>query len=373
MPGQQRIFYRVNPGRGHCMGKENTMRLRPLLLAVLLVLLSLLVLPATAADSGAASNNVAIRQAHLAWTALDKEVEMNAAVTYCSTLYGVDTSAMSRLLAEFRKEEARIPDTGTGKEVDMLIADMRNTTTQFRDEAASVMVKGQGKWDVVESQILDVKDNNPYISQKKENYWAVRTTAQLAAFDTWVQEAQQRLDTLKAGGYDTTTAQRALDVFSSKRPDVKAAFATKTETAVRSVNLQTQPLSMDFIQKLEASQEQVPDSTRFQFFIDQGNRAVGLADQANSDLVPIILDIGSAETILAKTKTDLASAQRLLNTGNLATTKTPLRLVQKDMSDLAQSYRDIASTADLPKDLSAELNALALRLDNTADQMRDAL
>ena len=43
------------------------------------------------------------------------------------------------------------------------------------------------------------------------------------------------------------------------------------------------------------------------------------------------------------------------------------------MTDLAQIYRDISTSMDLGTDLTSELNALALRLDNTADQMRDAL
>lgn len=337
------------------------------------VLLSLLFLPAVAADDGSVSDTVTIRQAHLAWTALDKEYELSTAITYCNTLYGSDTTEMSRLQAEFRKQQTRIKDTATSTEVDALIEEMRNTTSQFREETFSVMTKGQGKWDVLESQILDAKNNNPYILQKKDQYWSIRTTAQLAAFDTWVREGQDRLDILKAQGFDTTTAQRSLDVFASKKPAVSAAFATKSETSIRSVNQQIQPLSQDFIQKLAEVQEQVPDTIRFQFFIDQGYRATALCDKANAELIPILLDIDDVEASVKKTKNDLTNAQRMLNTGSLENAKTPLRLVQKDLSDLAQMYRDIASTMDLGTELNTELNTLALRLDNTADQMRDAL
>lgn len=337
------------------------------------VLLSLLFLPAAAADEGSVSDTVAIRQAHLAWTALDQEYELSTAITYCNTLYGSDTTVMNQLLAEFRKQETRIKDTGTSTEVDALIEDMRNTTSQFREETFSVMTKGQGKWGVLESQILDAKNNNPYILQKMDQYWTIRTTAQLAAFDTWVREGQDRLDILKAQGFDTTTAQRSLDVFASKKPTVSAAFTAKSETSIRSANQLIQPLSQDFIRKLAEVQKQIPDTTRFQFFIDQGYRATGLCDAANADLLPILLDIDDAEVVVKKTKNDLSNAQRMLNTGSLEDTKTPLRLVQKDLTDLAQIYRDIASTMDLGKDLNSELNTLALRLDNTADQMRDAL
>jgi hypothetical protein len=340
---------------------------------VVLLILLLLPLPAAAADTGGFSDTVAIRQAHLAWTALDKEYEMATALTYCGTLYGSDISGMSRLLTRFREEESLIAEMATSGEIDTLIEDMRNTTAAFQEETASVMAKGQGKWDVLESQILDAKNNNPYILQKKEQYWAVRTKAQLAAFDTWVQEGQERLDILETEGYDTTTAQRALDIFASKRPTVQAAFASKSENSVKSANQLVQSLSQDFIQKLADVQDQVPDTVRLQFFIDQGYRAVRRCDTANADLLPYILDIGDAEPALAKTKTDLSTAQRMLGTGSLENTKTPLRLVQKDLTDLAQAYRDISSTMELPKDLTTELNALAIRLDNTASQMRDAL
>jgi len=362
MQGPQHTF----EGRG---------RQRPgaLIPVVVLVILAVLILPAVAAEDGAVPDTVAIRQAHLAWTALDKEYEMSTAVTYCGTLYGSDTSGMSRLLTEFKDQEARIPGTTTSGEIDALIEEMRNTTAQFGDETLAVMTKGQGKWENLEAQVLDAKDNNPYILGKKEKYWSVRTASQLAAFDTWTGEGQQRLDTLKAAGYDTTTAQRALDVFSAKRPEVKAALDKKSDLAVKTVNQQVQQLSQEFVQKLQDVQEQVPDSTRFQFFIDQGYRAVGYCDTANVALIPVILDLGDAETVLKKTKADLASAQRLLNSRSLEDVKTPLRLVQKDLSDLAQAYRDIATTTALPGDLTGELNTLALRLDNTADQMRDAL
>ncbi|AGB01583.1 hypothetical protein [Methanoregula formicica] len=362
MPGQQHVI-----GRG-CKTWRRT--LRPV---IAIIFLSLLFLPVTAADDGSSSDTVAIRQAHLAWTALDKEYDFSTAVMYCNTLYGSDTTEMSRLLAEFRKQETRIKDTATSTEVDALIEDMRNTTGRFREETFSVMTKGQGKWDVLESQILDAKNNNPYLLQKKDQYWTTRTKAQLAAFDTWVREGQERLDILKAQGYDTTTTQRSLDVFASKKPTVSAAFAAKSETSIRSANQLIQPLSQDFIQELAEVQEQVPDTIRFQFLIDQAYRATALCDKANAELLPILLDIDNTVALVKKTKSDLTNAQRMLNTGSLENTKTPLRLVQKDLSDLAQVYRDIASTMDLGTELNSELNTIALRLDNTADQMRDAL
>lgn len=338
-----------------------------------LVLAALLCLPAAASDNTTIQHTVEIRQAHLAWVALDEEVEMNAAVTYCSTLYGADTTELSRILSEFRTEEARIPSASTRTDLASLISGMRNTTALFRIELSTVMSAKQGNYDALGRQIAAAKLNNPYIQMQKDNYWTVRKANHLSDFDTWVSEGQQSLDTLKSRGYDTTTAQRALDVFSAKRPDVQAALASRSDTTIDAMNRQIGPLSEDFIAKLIVIEEQVPDSGRWNYLIQQGDRAVAEADRINRALTPLLIDIGDADPVLARTKTDLNTARRILGSGNLEATKVPLKLVQKDFTDLAQAYRDIRSTAALPGTLSDELNTMALRLDETAGTMREVL
>ena len=92
----------------------------------------------------------------------------------------------------------------------------------------------------------------------------------------------------------------------------------------------------------------------------------------NLSLAPpdeILLDIGPAEPALKKVKTDLTATDSLLTSGNLALTKTPLSLVKTDLKALSMEYRDIATTANLPPDLTAALRALVITLENTSDQM----
>jgi hypothetical protein len=360
------------PGMHRNTLQWHTCRLFPLL-SCLLLLGFLCGAASAASGSTDSASTIAIRQAHLAWTALDKEYEMNTAVTYCGTLYGSDTSNLTRLLGVFRVEESRIPATAAGAGLDTLIADMRTTTSQFRNELRAVMVKGQGKWGDLSLQIAGVKENNPYISAKRDAYRETWKANQLAAFDAWADNGQQILDSLKAGGYNTTAAQRALDVFVARRPAVQAALASGAATDIESVNGQTLALSEQFGQKVIETQEQVPDNVRFRFFIEEGYRAVERADTVNAELTRILLDIGDAETTLAKAKTDLATANKVLGTGNSEATKTPIKLVQKDLLDLAQAYRDVAHRVDLPGDLTSELNSMETRLGNTADRMGDAL
>lgn len=339
------------------------------------ILLALLCCTVSAADNTPASstNGIATRQAHLAWTALTKETEMKTAITYVNTLFGTDTTNMSADLAAFQAEEASIPATASDADLSSLIADMKDTTALFRNETSVQVTVGQGKWDELDRQIGAATANNPYLIDKQNAYWNTRSTGTLADFDAWVENSQQVLDGLKSNGFDTTTAQRTLDGISFDRPDIQSALGSRSETAIASASQQLLAQTQAFSGQVTAVQEQVPESIQQQFFIDQGYRVVERADKVNNDLTMILIDIGPADPALSQTKTDLASARNVLSTGNFGAARTPLRLVRKDLVDLAQAYRDTAHSADLPPALSAELNSMAIRLDDTADQMGAAL
>jgi len=338
-------------------------------------LLALLCCTVSAAGTAPASsaNGIATRQAHLAWTALEKETEMRTAIGYVLPLYSTDTTNMSADLAAFQAEEARIPAATTDNDLATLIADMKNTTALFRSDTFAQMTVGQGKWDQLKLQVSAATANSPYIADKQNAYWNTRTTGTLADFDAWATGSQQVLDGLKAKGYDTAIPQRTLDVITARRPEIQSALVSRSEIAVTAIGQQILAQSQEFSGQVTAVQGQVPEDRQMQFLIDQGNRAVERADTVNHDLAQILIDIGPADPALSKTKTDLAASQKVLGTGNLEAAKTPLRLVQKDLVDLAQAYRDVAHSADLPPALAAELNSMAIRLDDTVDQMGAAL
>src|SRR5208337_1898082 len=248
-------------------------------LFIALVIASLLFIPASAAGAGAppSDSTTAIRQAHLEWTALQTDVEMNTAITYCTTLFGTDTGNMTGFLAGFRNEESLIPSATDPASLDTITADLRSITSQFRNETIAQMTQGQ-----------------------------------------------QALDTLKNEGYDTTSAQRSLDLISFRRPDVVAALGSRNELKIQSMNSEILSMSQQFGQQVDDVQGQVSDDTTTGFLIDQGYRAVARADTINYNLTVILLDISPADSILAQTKKDLASARALQNNGNFESAKTPL-------------------------------------------------
>lgn len=339
-------------------------------IAALILLAGLLFAPAGAApaDGASADHHVAVRQAHLAWMALEKDVEMNAALTYATTRYNTDTAKLADLLAGFRKAEAEIPAAATDADIDRLISDLRLLTREFRDELRGQMNTGQGSWAELNGQIALATSNNPYIAEKKNLYWSTRTRGQLSDFDSWAEESQAALDSLKAKGYDIAKAQRALDVTIAKRPELQAALESRDEDKAGDACAMLLPLSLDYTDRVAETEQQVPDDARIRFLLDQADRAAIKAEQLNADTTAVILDIGAADPALTRLENDIRATRLLLNAGRLETAKKNLIIIKKDFSDLAQGYRDIATSANLPPDLSGALRAMAVTLDNAADQ-----
>jgi len=294
---------------------------------------------------------------------------MGAAVTYIYPLYGTDTSKLTSLVADFKKQEALIPATTTRAGFDNITGEMRAITAELRNETAVQMTNGYGDSNALSSKVGAATTNNPYIRAKEDLYWNTRKTNQLRDFDAWVKGTQGSLDTLKKQGYNMTAAQRTLDVTASKRPDLVEALESRSEARISTINAVILPLTQEAGLQVTDAQGQVSDAEKMEFLIEQGYRAVARADSINRDLTVILLDIGPAETTLKKTKVDLAATKTLLATGNLPMAGTPLSLVRKDFRDLSMAYRDIANTADLPPDLTTTLRSLVITLDNTADQI----
>ena len=337
-----------------------------------LVLVTVLIcVPAAAApaDTPLSPNEIGIRQAHLSWIALAKDAEMNAAITYIYPLYETNTTRLNTLYADFKDQEALVPAATTQAGFDNITREMRSITGAFRGEIPVQMARGYGNGDALTLKVRAATTNNPYLDAKKAAYWDLRKANQLEDFDAWVLDAQGALDSLKKQGYDTAPAQRTHDVIVSKRPDLVSALESKSEDRIISANQVILPLSRQLGEQITESQQNVSDGEKYQFYIDQGYRATSRAFAIDNDLTRILLDIGPAEPALKKMNTDLSASSKLLRTGNLGATKTPLSLVRTDLKDLSADYQDIANTANLPPDLTVTLRALVINLDTTADQM----
>jgi len=338
---------------------------------ILLILSLVTCSPVTAGevDPSLASNELAIRQAHLSWMAEITAVQMNAAITFVGILYSTDTTQMDRLYQEFLLEKQRIPTLTSKGDLDLQIISLLDVTTRFRNENLIQMANGKGKEADLKAALDAATKGNPYIENQKKTYWDLRANLQMKDFATRIRHARTVLNDLKSRGYDTDSAQRTLDVIASKEPVLRDALVLKSDLKVQSANDEIRDLSVLLADQADASQEQVPKDRKVQFLIDQANRATGVAEILNNELVILILNIGPAEPILAKTRIDLAATQHVLDSGRMDSAATSLLLVKQDFRDLAVAYRGVATSAAIPRTTADTLMAMSILLDNTADSM----
>ena len=109
--------------------------------------ITLLCLPvgAVPSDTPFTPGEIGIRQAHLSWISLTRDAEMNAAITYISTLYETNTSRLDTLYADFRDHEGLIPATTTRQGFDNLTREMKFISAAFRSEIPIQMERGYGE------------------------------------------------------------------------------------------------------------------------------------------------------------------------------------------------------------------------------------
>jgi hypothetical protein len=363
------LFFRKHRNlRDHYAGICHFAGRYAMLVCIIFTLFSVTVC-AAAKDPAIESNNLDIRKTHLDATALAKEYEMDAAITYTGTLFSTDTAMMISLRSQFHQDRVRIPQVTDDGGLALIIADMKNLTQQFTSETRSQVSRGQGQGDDVKKQMGKATEGNPYIDAAKNTYWSTRTKKTLDNFDRMAGDAQVLLDTLKNEGYDTASAQRALDVVGSQRPALKAALESKNEIAIQDTTGNIYRLSEEYVQKIAGIASQVPKGEKMQFILNDAYRAVSRADSINREITAHLLDIGPADLTLTRLKKDLDATRRLLNAGRTGMAETALLDVKKDFTDLAASYRDIAHTAALPADLTSSLETMAIILDETSLSM----
>jgi len=327
--------------------------------------------PVHAADYGSSAANslFPIQQAHLAWMAEESDVEMIASISYVETLYGEDTSAMTSLHSDFSKAKSAIGSITSLPALDKHTSLMQKTALSFNRETINQTNAHQGKIGDLQAQIGKAVNANPYVAMKKDAYWTTRSTHQLDDFDTWVIQTQKTLDTLQTQGFPVTDTQPYLDRFASLKTDLKSSLDPKDFDRADTTALRIRDRSSEISDRVVALQGEVSQDKTAEFRIDEADRVISRADRINNQLTESILDIGAAEPVLSKTKTDVKMARGALNGGQTGLVSTQLLLIKKDYRDLAAAYRDIAVSASLPDGMADVLKATSISLEDTADRI----
>ena len=310
-----------------------------------------------------------LNQTHLAWMAEIADVEMVASITYVDTLIGKNTSTMLSLHDDFRNAKLAVSSIASRPALVTQTSLMQKTVLLFNQETKNQIAAHQGNTGGLQVQIHNALNADSTVALKKDAYWAIRSARQLDDFDRWVIRTQKTLDTLQTRGYPVTDAQLYLDRFTGLRTDLKSSLDAQDLNNADVTALTIRGRSLEIADRIAALQEQVPQNTTAAFRIDEADRVIIRADRINNQLVEQILDIGAAEPVLSRTKTDVNLARSALKGGQAGTVSTQLQLIKKDYRDLAAAYRDIAISASLPEGMAEVLKTTRIALEDTADRI----
>jgi hypothetical protein len=328
-------------------------------------------IPVHAADPGltAADSLLPIQEAYLAWMAEVSDAEMVAAISYVETLYGKDTRTMISLHDDFSKAKSVLGSITSMPALASHMSLMQKNAVSFNRETKNQTNAHQGKSRDLQEQIDKAVNTNPSITMKRDAYWAVRNTHQLDDFDTWVAQTQITLDSLQTRGYSTKDTQPYLDRFTSLKTDLKSSLDSKDFDRTDTTALLIRDRSREISDRIVSLQEPVSRDTIAEFRIDEADRIIARAERLNNQLVVQILDIGAAEPVLSRTKTDVKMARLALNGGQSGLLSTQLLLIKKDYRDLAAAYRDITVSASLQEGMADILKSTSISLEDTADRI----
>jgi hypothetical protein len=334
----------------------------------------LLAIPAMAVDTGypVLDNDVAARQAHLAWQATVYETKMQATIDYLDSLSG-DTAKLSSILSEFQSKAGQVSSVNTHVGLNTLLRELSDLVRGFREETRIQLVAAKGRPAELLAKINEAVQNNPELAILEGNYWTVRERSRLGDLDIRVTRAQKVLDTLKGKGYDTSAAQATLDQIRGKRPDLESAVASRDSSQIQAVNRAIADLWRTLIQQVRALQVQVPEKTRISFWIHAGERILGRVDLINNDLMALGVDTASLDPHVTAARDDLSAARTAYDAGDMAGAAASLTEFREDLKNLRDAYRSLLGSGAVSGKAADQVEALAGALDSTITRMEDML
>jgi hypothetical protein len=336
--------------------------------------IGLMAIPACATDTTfpVLDNQVAVRQAHLAWKIAEQESGMQSAIGYIGTLEGADTSKLSAIESEFSSIASTVGSLDTHAGLNSVVHKLVQKGIEFRLEGVRQMVAGKGSWTDLRAAISAGLDRDAAAIDALElAYRNTRTDLTLENFHTRVDRAQKVLDALKAKGYDTAPAQATLDAIRAKEAALKAALESQDTDQVRTVWAELNDLSKQLAAQVKDLQVQVPQEKKIRFWIGVGTRAVDRAGQVIGDLERLGIDTSTLEPVLDKARNHLKVAQDAAASGDLTGAQLALSDLRTDFRDLAGAYRDLAGKEKLTGKSLREARSMAGALDSAADQIKE--
>jgi hypothetical protein len=313
-------------------------------------------------------NQLAVRQAHVAWLAAKEDAGMQATIAYMQSVNG-STTKLSTIRESFRKSQTNVGQADSHEALDAILQDFRGITPSFREETVVQMKASNGIPDDLRQSIQSALASSTNVRSLDDQYWDIRKKTDLADFDLRVERSTEMLTAFRSNDYEITAAQEKFTEITTMRNELATAIRTRDNQGIEQAHKKIHSASIGFAQSLRELRMNISQDTNLRQKIEQGRAMMTRAGMVNADLQTRGLINGSAGTYVATGTTQLAIATTQLDNGNMEGARATLLQFRSTVQSMRDSYRAVLVKEDLPQTTAQGVLSVAQSLDITAARM----
>jgi hypothetical protein len=313
-------------------------------------------------------NQIAVRQAHIAWLATREDTGMQATMRYLASVNG-STGKLASLNRDFRIYENTIRNAGSGDRISSGLSALCSTTEAFRIEADARMKSSGGRPAELASAVQLAIAENAGISSLEDQYWEIRSSTGLADLDLWIQRAGRTLGQLQENGYEVTAAQEKLTEITTMRSQLANAFRARDDDGIEQVRETIHAASIDYATTVRMMKKNSSESEEMALLINQSEGVLVRSGMMNANLKSLGINCTQMQALVENGQYQIGTAQAQLNSGNPAGADATLTGFRSTLQSLRDGYRGILVREDLPPTTAQGVLSVAQSLDLMSARM----
>jgi hypothetical protein len=313
-------------------------------------------------------DQIAVRQAHIAWLAAKEDTGMQATMRYLASING-STGKLASLNRDFRIYEDTIRNAGSEDRIATGLSALCSTSDAFRTETDARMKSSGGKPAELASAVQLAIAENAAVASLEDQYWECRSSTGLADFDEWIQQAGGTLGQLQENGYEVTAAQEKLTEITTMRSQLANALRARDDNGIEQVRKTIHAASIDYATTVRMMKKNSTESEEMGILINQSEGVLIRSGMMNANLKSIGINCTQIQALVETGQSQISTARAQLHAGNPAGAEVTLSGFRSTLQSLRDGYRGILVREDLPRTSAQGVLSVAQSLDLMSARM----
>jgi hypothetical protein len=316
-------------------------------------------------------DQIAIRQAHIAWLAAKEDTGMQVTMRYLASING-STGTLASLNRDFRIYENTIRNAGTDERIESGLAALCSTMESFRAEADTRMNSSGGRAEELKVQVQLAIAENPAVQSLEDQYWETRSRTGLLDFDQWTRRAGSTLGQLQENGYEITAAQEKLTEITAMRSQLENALRARDDDGIEQARKTIHAASIEYATTVRMMKQNRTESEEMETLINQSEGVLIRSGMMNTDLKSRGINCTQVQVLVETGQYQISTAQTQIVAGRTTDAEITLSQFRGTLQSLRDAYRGILVREDLPHTTAQGVLSVAQSLDLMSVRMSGA-